>query len=432
MQVFLENVRTFDGEHALPFGTVTVLTGENSTGKSTILGALSGMLAGDGFPFDPTFDEFPYSMGSYDTIATYKGGRYGRAKHFGVGYEVEWEGREWGPSRRVFAEYVSDRGRVSLDQLRVEASGRTLQLGVMERSVGTLTSELVFTPEEDAKPVAFELTLPTGDPERRVSGFPNALIEALFREGQKGDLREVFDEVINLSYFVGQGRVVSVAPIRTRPHRVYSKAKQAFDPGGDHVPFVLDRLFTDPGSRSERAQVLKALKTFGEESGLYEDVSIKKLGKKATDPFQVMIKVAGRARNLIDVGYGVSQSLPVVVQTVLEGPDSLILLQQPEVHLHPRAQAALGTFVAQMALEGKRRIVLETHSDFVLDRIRQEVANGTLPASEVQILFLHRSGYETTVYPLSLDEDGNVLGAPPHYRDFFLREELKLLSRTAD
>src|SRR5881396_1662040 len=74
--------------------------------------------------------------------------------------------------------------------------------------------------------------------------------------------------------------------------------------------------------------------------------------------------------NLVDVGYGVSQALPILVDT-LQRPaaDEVFLLQQPEVHLHPRAQAELGSFFVSQAGK-KRRFVIETHSDYLVDRVR--------------------------------------------------------------
>ena len=107
----------------------------------------------------------------------------------------------------------------------------------------------------------------------------------------------------------------------------------------------------------------------------------------------------------------------------------MLLLQQPEVHLHPRAQAALGTFFVDLINSEGKEFVIETHSDYIVDRIRQEVAMGRLPCDSVVILYLEKAGIETAVYPLSLDRSGNIVGAPPSYREFFLREEMSLLTR---
>ncbi len=108
---------------------------------------------------------------------------------------------------------------------------------------------------------------------------------------------------------------------------------------------------------------------------------------------------------------------------------SRLLLQQPEVHLHPRAQAALGTLFARFVAAGDKEFVVETHSDSLVNRIRLEVAAGRLSADAVSILFLTKSRGRTKVHRLGLDKHGNVVDAPPAYRQFFVDEEIMLLSR---
>ena len=70
----------------------------------------------------------------------------------------------------------------------------------------------------------------------------------------------------------------------------------------------------------------------------------------------------GPNRNFIDVGYGVSQALPILTELFRKDSAKTFLLQQPEVHLHPSAQAALGTLFCQLASQG-RQLLVETHSD---------------------------------------------------------------------
>jgi len=76
-------------------------------------------------------------------------------------------------------------------------------------------------------------------------------------------------------------------------------------------------------------------------------------------------------------------------------------------------------------------VVIETHSDYLVDRVRQEVATETIDPSRVLILFFHKPELETKVFPITLDKLGNVENAPPEYREFFLTEELDLFNRTA-
>ncbi len=175
------------------------------------------------------------------------------------------------------------------------------------------------------------------------------------------------------------------------------------------------------------------LEHFGKAAGLFDEITIKQLGKKGSEPFQVQVrKFEGRRkgplRNLIDVGYGVSQVLPVITELLLLDrrrrlAPRLFLLQQPEVHLHPSAQAALGTLFCEVASSGQQ-LVVETHSDHLLDRVRMEVRDGTteLKPDDVSILFFERDGLEVNIHSLSIDEDGNIEGQPDNYRKFFMDE----------
>ncbi len=143
------------------------------------------------------------------------------------------------------------------------------------------------------------------------------------------------------------------------------------------------------------------------------------------DPFQVHLKhtSGGPWRNLMDMGYGVNQVLPLI--TELSRPDALpmSLVQQPEVHLHPTAQAALGTLFCQMA-EQEHQLVVETHSDHLVNRIRMDVRDKatSLTADDVSLLYFERSGVGVRIHSLKIDARGNVVGAPPSYGRFFMEE----------
>jgi hypothetical protein len=95
--------------------------------------------------------------------------------------------------------------------------------------------------------------------------------------------------------------------------------------------------------------------------------------------------VQGGARDLVsiaDVGFGVSQTLPVLVALVAAEPGQLVYVEQPEIHLHPRAQKGLADLMAETVARGVQLIV-ETHSDIVLTRLQWNVATRRIPANDV-------------------------------------------------
>src|SRR5713226_8928380 len=84
VELLIENVRCFAGRHVIPIRPLTVLVGENSSGKSTLLAALS-IMCNSGFPLHPDFNQSPYSLGSFQTIATREGAKNGGAPMFLLG-----------------------------------------------------------------------------------------------------------------------------------------------------------------------------------------------------------------------------------------------------------------------------------------------------------------------------------------------------------
>ena len=181
------------------------------------------------------------------------------------------------------------------------------------------------------------------------------------------------------------------------------------------------------------SKLKNALEDFGKTAGLFDEISVRTLGKAQSDPFQIQIRkfgnrIKGPRRNLIDVGYGVSQILPVITELLRDDASPIFLLQQPEIHLHPSAQAALGSLFCRISNPG-RQLVIETHSDHLIDRIRMDIRDGAteLKPEDVSILFFERQEIDVRIHSLTLDELGNVNGAPPGYRRFFMDETRRSL-----
>jgi energy-coupling factor transporter ATP-binding protein EcfA2 len=423
MELMLENVRCFAGRHIIPIKPLTILVGENSSGKSTLLAALSVMCR-SGFPLYPEFNHSPYNLGSFQTVATHQGEKNGSAPTFSLGFNDETNATP----RSVAATYLLHRGRVTLSELLIEnPDGATALRLLHDADEYEVRVRRAGTNDWSAQGFRVPVSLPGVS---REPGFHELFLSEFKKADSPSFDKEMVAWITLLSFFskLELTSAVSLAPIRTKPKRTYEQIAEDHSPEGDHVPLLLARILGGgAGSKSEGA-LLMGLRRFGEESGLFKDIDIRNLGDQPNDPFQVMISVADRPANLLDVGYGVSQALPVVVESILAA-DNLLLLQQPEVHLHPKAQAALGSFFVDMVSHHDKRFVVETHSDYIVDRIRMEIANGKLPSDALLILYLERHGTETTVYPITVDSLGNLIGVPPTYREFFLREEMNLLTR---
>ena len=229
--------------------------------------------------------------------------------------------------------------------------------------------------------------------------------------------------------------VFSTSPIRSRPKRTYDPTREFNDPEGSDVPMLLMRI---KATEQEQWEALKTdLVEFGKSSGLFQNIEIKNLGRSLGAPFQLKFKVRGPNTTIIDVGYGVSQILPILVhalntKTFQDLPLDLqegayFLLQQPEVHLHPRAQAEFSSLLVKLANKGNQSFIVETHSDYMIDRARIEIRKGTIRPEDVSLIYFEPKRNIVNVHNIGFDKMANMINVPPHFREFFLQESKRLM-----
>lgn len=431
LEISIANVRSFAGRSVVAIKPLTLLVGENSSGKTTFMAALSAV-CNPAFPMWSGLNESPYNLGSFDAIATFDGSGDKRAEIFSIGYRVKGNNRE--DSGSITAGYSNNRGQVELAHFEISSPAGHFQMSLDSEDPDKRERYKARIVRAGKTSKSLEAYVRKTDDYAKtdLTSFIVSNWEGLITPtSDKGRRRAEFvDLLVSISSIMIPRKTLSIAPIRTKPKRTYDETSDEFSPEGAHIPYVLARILAEEIPSKQKQILVRSLERYGRESGLFAGIEIRQLGDNISAPFQIMVDPSGVPTNLLDVGYGVSQALPIVVQSILLDAPQLLLLQQPEVHLHPRAQAALGSFFANLVAEGERQFVIETHSDFIVDRIRQEVATGRLMCDSVQILFFDKPGPRTIVHVLDLDSAGNILNAPSGYRNFFLREELNLISRT--
>ena len=447
----MENFRCFRKPQSARLAPLTLLVGENSTGKTSFL-ALVRVLWKVAFLDEvPDFREEPYDLGTFADVVHKRGGRSNQPADFaagfgytdssrtierhidGLSFEVSFEEREGFPFpvvRRLAREgdwvEIRDKGRrsYSLGVGSETIGGQEIRDGKSAFLSGNRLESLGRAWHDDPYSFSDEpdfgtVVLADDSNARRLA---ERIDSKLFPPGSP------FSPTMLLAM---SKPPFASAPVRSRPRRTYDPIPQRNDPEGNHIPTLLASMYQNSSYRWELLK--ESLEIFGRESGLFDEISIKYWGKAEGSPFQVQVRkfsgsgrsrqIKGPWRNLIDVGYGVSQVLPVLTQLLDLEPALLFLLQQPEVHLHPKAQAALGSLFCSVA-GPERQLIVETHSDYLLDRVRMDVRDKKtgLKPEDVSILYFERDGQEVNIHSLRLDEMGNVLDAPPGYGQFFMDE----------
>jgi len=119
-------------------------------------------------------------------------------------------------------------------------------------------------------------------------------------------------------------------------------------------------------------------------------------------------------------GFGVSYVLPIIVDCILAPQGSLVIVENPEAHLHPSAQSRIGYFLGRMANAGVE-IIVETHSDLVVSGIQLAVAKKDLPSNMVNILYFSREDNNDIVHTMTMNDKGELSDWP---RGFFDQSQI--------
>lgn len=165
-------------------------------------------------------------------------------------------------------------------------------------------------------------------------------------------------------------------------------------------------------------------------TGLVLDLFAHRVNDAAIELYVQLVK--NRSDNISDVGVGVSQVLPVLVALRAAEPGRLVYLEEPEIHLHPRAQAKLADILADAAKRGVR-VVAETRSSLLLRAIQTLVAKGDLDPELVRFHWFSRdSAGVTQVSSAKLDANGAFGDWPEDFGDVALRSEQEYLDAVED
>lgn len=443
-KLIIENVRCFAGREEFNIRPLTFLVGENSTGKSTVLGcfqALLNFLCASGISRGLDFNVEPYQMGAFADIVrrsdpkngTFKLGfelQRGKGKDI-VEYLLTLKEREQGSEPIIEAQRVKGVNQTK-QEFVLTAIGE--EDGSPEDGLNSHREIETISPEEGSDNKRFSIRLRENS--LNIDLFTYLRFYLYRREEEENNLSASEREI--LDYFSAFGDALrryghfsySFAPIRSNPQRTYDPLRESDSPVGNDVPMFLMNISTKDNTSWQ--DLKKGLVEFGQASGLFTDIHVRRFGKSMGDPFQLQFEVNGPKVNIVDVGFGVNQILPILARILHSREESIFLMQQPEVHLHPKAQAELSSLLINLVKERKHHFLVESHSDAMINRTRIEIMQRKIAPEDVSLIYLETAGNSIEVHNIGFDKEGNLLNAPDGYRDFFLRETNNLLGFTQE
>lgn len=440
--IYADNFRGFRSQY-LELWPVTFFVGENSSGKSSML-ALAHLLMSDDFWISPNFNSFGHHLGTFaDMVSKISPSK----KSFTIGIaSPPRTGAEEGFSAVIGFGQRHD--SIVVNKCVYLRSGKIFSYGraasgfwwsAQDCQLNGQTAERIDLLRElvrvhsSMKPKFAKLIAKKSISDKYLLLVLPGLI-AREIESAGGDASGADDFILPQ----GLGEVALFAPIRVEARKFYEKSSAVdFSPSGAHTPYVLKEVLKKgrrPGFERSAAEFLEA---FGEASGLFEKVRIRDLGRTSASPFTVEISIGGADYHLGEVGYGVSQILPIATELFAVPGRLHFFMQQPEVHLHPKAQAEIGNLLYFYSANVKDSLlVVETHSDYTVDRLRYLIRSdwrGLAAKVSAQVVWFDRQDGVNKVFPIAIGEDGSLPEAlPPRYRDFFIKEDMRGLGIDPD
>jgi predicted ATPase len=432
----IKNFKAWGDTGKLRLAPITVFFGANSSGKSSI-GQFLLMLRqtaespdrhrilhpGDG-------RTTPIDLGTYKDLVH----GHDEAKHlefslsWGLDHELKVKDVKndcvFAGDRIVFEAdigVVKEGGSPLLHSMRyglAGAEGESLAIGMKAKDPQGKEYELVT---EKFLPVRTQ-GRPTQIPRPiRFYGFPDEVPAYHQNVDFSKDLNLQLEQRLKSIFYLG--------PLRAKPTRTYVWSGEVPESVGWTGERVIDSILSARGREISKLKNQK-LKPFEEviarwlkSMDLIQSFRVSPISENRRE-YEVLVKTKGSASevNLTDVGFGVSQVLPVLVECFYAPAGSIVVMEQPEIHLHPAVQAHLADLFIEVIRsweEGRARdtqLIIESHSEHFLRRLQRRIAEGKVSREEVAIYVCGMDKGQGHIEPLDIDIFGEIRNWPT---DFF-------------
>ncbi len=415
----LENYKAWKGKREVQLAPVTLLLGTNSSGKTSLLQPLLLLkqtvespdrklpLYLGGQPQDLL------SLGSFKELVSGQDSKTQLA--FGIEYEIDTSSDEEGPAERLAGQVIQfdvtycspgAKNVPVVDELKYHIGNRAFS--VKRQAKG---GYLLCAPEYEARarpgaPTQLDAKR-SYEPERSVAFSADAVAEL----GMLG--LEVQDVALSLTRLLQN--LVYLGPLREQPNRDYLWNLQAPNNLGKKGERAIHALLASigRGGKEARSEMIGAVERWLKLMGLADQLELKRLGNSAR--YEVLVRTGKTGANLVDVGFGISQVLPVLTLAYFVPKGTTILMEQPEIHLHPLAQAFLADLFVEVARDRKVQFLIETHSEHLFRRLQALIAEEKVAAQECRSYFVAMDEGVATLRDLDIDEFGRIKDWPDRF-----------------
>ncbi len=438
----LENFKSWKNTGDIALKPITGIFGANSSGKTSLIQALlllkqTAESSDRGIVFHFGDRRTPVDLGDFKSVV------YGHDSGNTLKISLDWETEEQKPFKvpNVDGRTVVEDARIGFEVASHEVGSKSRKSLTVER-MSYRVGDAVFGLGRNSKgnhglfqeETKFEFERSRGRPWATLPpvkcyGFPDQVRANFTNAGFLSDLEFALEERLGGLYYLG--------PLRAHPERRYTwTGAQPIDVG-QAGEYAVDAILASRergetigrGRGRPRVTLEEYVAQWLKELDLIHDFRVERLAE-GSPVFEVRVRKSVRASEVLitDVGFGVSQILPVLVLCFYVPEGSTVILEQPEIHLHPAIQSGLADVLIDAWKKRKVQILLESHSEHLLRRLQRRVAEETISAEDVSLFFCSAGGCSSNITSLELNSYGNIANWPT---DFF-RDQLGEIAAMSD
>jgi predicted ATPase len=408
-KLYLKNYRAFE-EVSLDFSKINLFFGPNNSGKSSLLSSMN-LLSQTLQSRDPNV---PILLnGNLEELGTFKDivfkNEVKRTIKIGVGVEVEI-GRPYRTKEivkegyfQVEFKYRPKRREIVLESTETQMPIGTVRLITKRSSTGSHIFSYLDANGEDItdKITRFK---------RKLTHFiPILTYTRRFPQKQFQLIHDIFEFDFSWSDMIEEG-LEYICPFREFPKRTYLFSGESPDSVGIRGKNAIDMLVMDYLTKGkEKKNIIDDVSKWLNQCDISSNVEVVPLTDRHYE-IRLSHSRTCESENLADVGFGCSQILPILIAGFNLKKGQILIVEQPEIHLHPKAQAELGSFFCDLS---KRNIqtFIETHSEHLLLRIQSHIAIGDLNPEDVKVyyVFANKNTDRKEVEEIKLNKNGTFL-----------------------
>lgn len=395
----LTNFKAWKDTGSIALKPVTMLLGTNSSGKSTLIQSLLLLKQTVQSP-DRTVhlnlggDEVNdlFNFGGFDDVL-YQSAESSRQFSIEFDFSRQTDARiKSGTFDCTYGQTSS--GSVAVQTLDLRTANRRFRAIRREKGAFSIVVDDEPQPRFKGKNYA---------PERSIA-FSAEAIAGLDKDG-------VIVEDLSLALRRELESISYLGPLRRKPERDYPWNKTKPGDVGSDGRGAIDALLASAFLKGEgHNDVVDGVSTWLKRMKIAEKLEVRQQGR--SNRYELIVHRNGVACNLRDVGIGISQVLPVLVVAHFAPPGSTIMLEEPEIHLHPLAQAVLAELFVEVSKKRKVQFIVETHSEHLFRRMQTLMAKQETTPDDAALYFVESDRKGAKLRQLALDEYGRVHNWP--------------------